>query len=226
MGNRLARVTAAVLGCLLETPEPMRQTEIAAAVEATQARVSQVLGETDRAGLTVRSGRGWLIISPAAAFDICANQPSRAPVTGWYSLEPGLRQVESCIDSARQSDIDYRVSGDWAADRLAPWRIPRLGVVHIDRQLDLESAGFVPSELIDATLHTLISPLPGQWRTDPRIAARLAGSHAVDWRFAPVHDIARQILAAGDPDAVEAVAELRDRFLAARSAIAAEALST
>jgi len=226
MRDRLARVTAAVLGCLVENPQPMRQTEIAIAVEATQARVSQVLDETDRSGLTARSRQGWQVTHPATAFDTCVSQISRrTTLAGWYSLESGPQQIESCIDTAQRNEAEYRVSGDWAADRLAPWRIPRLAIIHTDRHLDLETAGFVPSELGDATLLTALGPILQQWRTDPRIATHMAGSPTTDWHFAPVHDIAHQILAAGGPDATEAVSELRDRFLTARAALAAGAQS-
>lgn len=200
----------------------MRQTEIANAIHATQARVSQVLAETDRDGLTLRTAAGWQVTDPAAVFDLCTGQPLRPlPPLGWYALEPGLRQVESSIDAATRARAEYRLTGDWAADLLAPWRIPQLVVLHVDKPLDLEDAGFVPAELTDATLHLVVGTVPPRWRTDPRIAVRMADSEP-GRNLAPVNDIARRIRVTGGPDAAEAVAELRHRFLQARRAVESE----
>jgi hypothetical protein len=219
MGTRIGRVKAAVLGFLLETPAAVRQTAIAAMVGATQARVSQILAETGHAGLTERAEGGWRVRDPGRMFDLCVHA---RPVVGadeaWYGLEPTGRQVEQYAELARRDDVEYRLGGDWAADRLAPWRIPTIAVLHANRSVDLEHLGFVPAALGEATLLVHLDSDRPRWSCDPRVAAEMAGERP-GIPLSPVHEIAREILAAGGPDATEAVAELRTRFLDARSTV-------
>lgn len=215
--NPTARTPAelAVLGHLLEHPGSHRQQTMADATGLTQARVSQVLKRATTEQLAVRAPGGWTAGDLDRLFTVCSLQPEpSALVEHWYHLETAPRQIDLCLAVADAVLARARVSGDWAADRLAPWRLPTLAVVHADRTLDLEPAGFVPAGPADAMLVTVIHPISDAWGLDPAVLRRLQTESP--WPFAPVHQIARDILSAGGSDAAEALDHLRTRFLDAR----------
>lgn len=56
------------------------------------------------------------------------------------------------------------VSGDVAADRLMPWKLPTRGLIYVDSPIDLSGRGFVAAPLEDATLITCIPDDPTIWR--------------------------------------------------------------
>lgn len=213
------RTTAelAVLGRLLEYPGPHRQASVAEAVGITQPRVSQVLRAALDEGLVARTGKGWQVDEAARVFDVCA-APARELVTveGWYHLRDAAEQFDLCL--AAEPAAATRVSGDWAADRLAPWRLPRLAVVHADRTLPLEAVGFVPSDLADATLLTVTRMIRPTWQISPAIRKSMT-TDSSPWILAPVHQVARDLLATGGPDATEACQQLKDSFLRARAKV-------
>lgn len=213
----LTNAELAVLGYLLEYPGPHRQTSAADAAGITQPRVSQVLRAALDEGLVARTGDGWQVDEAVRVFDACtAPGRERVTVEGWYHLRDPAEQIDLCL--AADPAAVTRVSGDWAADRLAPWRLPRLGVVHADRSLPLEASGFVPSDLVDATLLTVTRMIRPAWQISPAIRESMT-TDTSRWVLAPVHQIARDLIATGGPDASEAYQQLKDGFLRARAAV-------
>ncbi|MFI9505059.1 MarR family transcriptional regulator [Nocardia sp. NPDC052566] len=217
----LSRAEVLVLSFLLDQTTPVRQIHIADETGVTQARVSQILGGTDADGWTERSADGWSARRLGELFErlATARAPRTEAVDRWYSLDNGQRQIELAMDQAAAQNVSLRVGGDWAADRIAPWRIPGLVVLHCDAHLDLEPAGFVPIEddRSEATTEVRVGRIPPGWRCDIAFAGALGGPHAQAWPLAPITEVAREILAAGGPDAADAVAELEQRFLSARA---------
>ncbi|WP_280429688.1 MarR family transcriptional regulator [Nocardia brasiliensis] len=219
--KRLAHAEVAVLAYLLGNPTPQRQVHIAAATGVTQARISQILTAADAKGWTERSADGWQVRRPRELFDrlVAARAPRQEAVEAWYSLDSAQRQIELVLEQATAQHVSVRVCGDWAADLVAPWRIPDIVLIHADSRLDLESAGFVRVETdpSDATLVVSVGAISPGWHLDSRLAAAMGGPRDLAWPLAPVIEVARHILTVGGPDALDAVAELEQRFLSARA---------
>lgn len=223
--SRLSRAEIAVLSLLLGTPAPQRQVGIAEATGVTQARVSQILSAADALGWTERGADGWQVRRPRELFErlVAARPPKADMVESWYSLDSMPRQIEVALEHASAQQVSLHVCGDWAADRVTPWRIPDIVYLHADARLELEEAGFVPVDTgpADATVVVTVGKLAPGLRLDPAIATAMGGPAAQTWPLAPITEIARHVLAGDRPDAAEAVAELEQRFLLARDELAA-----
>ncbi|WP_069161793.1 MarR family transcriptional regulator [Nocardia altamirensis] len=221
--QRLSRAEVTVLSYLLGNPAPQRQVTIADATGVTQARVSQILSAADRRGWTERRTDGWCIRQSRDVFErlVAARPPKADAIDSWYSLDEMPRQIELALEQASAQQVSAQVCGDWAADRVAPWRIPDIVFLHTDMRLDLESVGFVPvdTDPSDATLVVTVGPIPRGLHLDPAVAAAMGGAQALAWPLAPITEVARHLLASGGPDAADAIAELEQRFLSARSAL-------
>lgn len=228
--KRLAHAEVAVLAYLLGSPAPQRQVHIAAATGVTQARISQILTAADAHGWTERSVTGWRVRRPRELFErlIAARAPRQESVAAWYSLDNARRQIELALEQASAQRVSVRVCGDWAADLVAPWRIPDTVLMHADSHLELESAGFVRVETgpADATLVVSVGAMSPGWQLDSRLAAAMGGPRDLAWPLAPVIEVARHILTVGGPDAADAVAELEQRFLTARADLEAESCTS
>lgn len=207
-----------VLQFLLEHPAPATQQRIASAVGLSQPRVSQVLKELGGDDLVERVADGWLAARPERGFDVVvAADPMVSALTlTWYGLATPRRQLAAIWHQAEIERAEVRLCGDWAADLLAPWRQPGLIVVHADRTLDLDSAGFVPAPPASATVAVQVGPIRADWRPEPHMTAALT-KQPIRWPLAPVTEIAREIAATGGSDAGQAIAELRAEWLRVRS---------
>jgi DNA-binding Lrp family transcriptional regulator len=211
----------AVLQFLVEHPGPATQTRIAAAVGLSQPRVSQVMPELRAAGLVGRYGRAYVAADPAEGFEVLSRRRTTAAATVcWYGVQSPRLQLAALQEQVAAAGVDARLCGDWAADRLAPWRQPGGIVVHADASLDLTAASFVPSPPETATLEVRVEPIRAAWQPAPEIIAAIT-DQSVDWPVAPVTEVAREILATGGSDAGQAVAELKRAWLRAWSALAA-----
>lgn len=223
--SRLSRAEIAVLSLLLGSPAPQRQVGIAEATGVTQARVSQILSAADALGWTERGTDGWQVRRPRELFErLVATRPPKVDVVeSWYSLDSMPRQIEVALEHASAQRVSLHVCGDWAADRVAPWRIPDIVYLHADARLELEAAGFVPVDTgpSDATVVVTVGKLAPGLHLDPAIATAMGGPAAQAWPLAPITEIARHVLAGDRPDAAEAVAELEQRFLLARDELVA-----
>jgi uncharacterized protein (UPF0264 family) len=75
----------------------------------------------------------------------------------WYGLDPVAEQafrVHELLEAKRSRPA---VSGDVAADLVAPWRTPAHALVYAEKGADLAAAGLTPAAAQDATL-TLVLP--------------------------------------------------------------------
>lgn len=148
------------------------QADLAERAGVSQPRVSQSLRQLALDGLAVGSAGGW----GAADWDALLQwwlrvYPGPGGITTyWYGLSSPREQALAVVDLLRTDRSRVAVSGDVAADELAPWRRPALAVVYfspagdVERPVDdLSSAGLTPSGADTATLELTVPADPGVW---------------------------------------------------------------
>lgn len=177
-----------------ETPRPQRQ--LAAESGVTQAAVSQ---ELHRMSSSVRrTAGGWHSTDRWALWrSFLAEYPGpRGIVVHWYSVQPVIAQSGAAAGVVSGALL----SGDAAADVIAPWRIPRRAVVYGTAGADLSRLSFAESSATEATLDLVVP-------ADPTI---IATARAWDPGGAVVDPLiaAWDVLRSGGSDAAEAAARL------------------
>lgn len=149
---------------LLLADQPSRQQAIAQTIGTSQQSVSQAarhLGDliADKgAGLTA-TDRADLLEHWLGVYTGPGGQEF-----GWYSLDPVNEQTAKAARVAEVLDVEPLVSGDVAADLLAPWKLPAQGRIYVRGPVDLSGDGFVAAPVRDATLITCIPHDPTIWR--------------------------------------------------------------
>ena len=154
----------ATMRCLLLAPGPMRQSEIAAALGSSQQAVSIAFQQL--AGLVKDTGSGFVASDkPVLLQKWTADYTGPSgQAFGWYNLDPVVEQTERAAEIAALYEVEPLISGDVAADRLAPWKLPAAGKVYVKSPVDLASDGFMPAPLNEATLVTCIPQDPTIWK--------------------------------------------------------------
>lgn len=185
---------------------PSTQVELALAAGVSQSKVSRVLGKLREAGLVDRVAGGWRSSDWDRLFDWwLARYPGPAGVTTyWYSLDDVGTQATRALDAlALVPDADAIVSGDAAADQLAPWRRPEKLTIYARAATSLAEAGFVPvGSAAEATLAVCAAKDPGVWLPRPWILGGLP--------LADPLQVAHDVSEADAVDSGEAVDMLRD----------------
>lgn len=196
----------AVARSLLRTDRPQTQTILAAATGLTQAAVSKAvhgLGER-----VVRDGPGWVAAEASELFDFAVNAyPGAGGISVyWYSGEAITEQARTIAALAR----DALISGDVAANDLAPWRISRTAAVYARTGVPAGTLPFGESEPTRATLKVTVPKDQTVWAT------------ALHWwgglrQFTDPIITAHEVLCSGGGgDEREAVDKIRDSVLRAR----------
>lgn len=149
---------------LILANDPTRQRAIADLAQVTQQSVSKTarhLGD-----LVTDTGSGLRAPNRRALLDHWSEEYSGPGglFLGWYSLESARSQALAAVEAAQVVDARALVSGDIAADLIAPWKLPNRALVYLDRPIDLENDGLVPAPLSEATLTTCIPEDPTLWR--------------------------------------------------------------
>lgn len=195
----------AVIRCLLRTPRPRSQVELARESGVTQPAVSQALKAIDHA---VRTGSGWVTSHPEELWDsFMADYPGPGGIsTHWYGMAPPVIQIER----AQQIDPRTLVTGDVAADALAPWRKPRSAVLYGRTGIDLSQTGFAPSSSVNATLEHIVPADHTIWST-----AQAWFSGGARGGFADPVITAWDVRRSGGPDVDEAAHRLQRSVLRA-----------
>lgn len=190
----------ALLRVLARTREPRTQAQLAAEAGVTQAAVSQSLRQLG--GLVARTSAGWRARDVRASSGVfLAKYPGpRGITTHWYSLDPVVSQADRV--ARRVGDAPVLISGDAAADLIAPWRKPTRAIVYGRTGLDLAANGFAESDAERATLEYTVPADPTLWPTATAFASG-ADLRTVDPLIC-VHDVRRS----GGPDADDAVEHL------------------
>lgn len=149
---------------LLLATEPSRQQVIAHTVGTTQQSVSNAVRHL--AGLVTETRDGFAAANRAELLQHWFTDyagPGGIQL-GWYSLDPVVHQVTDALRAADLMQVQALVSGDVAADLMAPWKLPARGRLYLAGPVDLENDGFVPAPLEEATLVTCVPADPGLWR--------------------------------------------------------------
>jgi hypothetical protein len=129
----------------------------------------------------------------------------------WYSLEDLRTQVRSAVAAlqATTKSAEAVLSGDLAADYIAPWRRPASATVYVRHAAPLDRAGFVqvagPGE---ATLTVCAPKDPGVWMPAPWVLEE----DPVQLRLADPIQVLYDLTLAAGPDAGEAADHLRAKL--------------
>ncbi|MEV6810578.1 hypothetical protein [Micromonospora sp. NPDC051296] len=147
------------------------QRELAALAAVSQPRVSQVLSALADIDVVRRARNGWTLPNVDAAIDWwLASYPGPGGITTyWYGLSPVVEQAARIASLLAAAGVQpVAVSGDVAADLLAPWRVPARAVVYAADGVDLAEADFVPAGTEEATIELTVPQDPGLWPTAPQ----------------------------------------------------------
>lgn len=152
---------------LVSATTPLRQAELADLLGTSQQTISnaaRTLGDlvTDRGTGLEAVNKRRLLHHWAGEYPGAGGQEF-----GWYSLDTAVEQTHKAVDIATLLDADPLISGDVAADHLAPWKLPTLGRIYITAPVDLADDGFIPSPIEEATLVTCVPKDPTVWRSAP-----------------------------------------------------------
>jgi len=156
------------------------QSQLARDAGVSQPHVSQVLRGLMDDGMVGRTttahGHQWL----TANWDgLLARWLQSYPGAGgltthWYGLESAAKQARDVADLLRRQGFKAAVSGDVAADELAPWRRPLRAVVYASRGIDLSELGLTPSGEAEATLEFIVPKDTGVWMTSGTMWRKLS----------------------------------------------------
>lgn len=180
------------------------QAELAARSHVTQPKVSRVLATLGELGLVERAAGEWRPSDWERLFDWwLANYPAPGGVTSyWCSLDDIATQARKAVQ-AIPPHAQPVVSGDAAADMLAPWRRPNRSTIYARTGAALAEAGFVAVGSLEEASLVLCAPAdPGVWL--PRSWVVRNGLSVAD-PLQIAYDIAR----GPDSDRAEAVEHLR-----------------
>lgn len=195
----------AVARYLLHIGEPVRQYDIAADLRMSQQAVSNA----------ARHYGDWVAIEPsgviatnrAGLLQAWAEEYQGAGGTefGWYSLDPIVEQTFKAAEVAALMGAAPLISGDVAADRIAPWKMPGKGRIYIKSPVDLVDDGFVPAPIDAATLITQIPRDPSIWALAGAVGTEMPGDefHSADEVL-----VYWDVLHGNDADSVEAATHL------------------
>ena len=155
-------------------------------------------------GTTVaRETGGWRALQPEALWEqFLAEYPGPQGITSyWLGLDSVIRQAQAARDAA--AELDVLLSGDPAADLIAPWRMGRRAVLYAQTGLDLAQFGFSETTRENATLECVVPADPTIWST-----ARAWASTASGWTADPLL-VAWDVQRTEGPDAADAVEKIR-----------------
>jgi hypothetical protein len=129
--------------------------------------VSQILRNLSEIDLVDRESDGWTLTDWDQALKVwLATYPGpRGVVTYWSGLEDVWSSTLTALDGLPDSVV---VSGDPAADLLAPWRQPRVATIYAPSMGDLTSTGLVQvAASTDGTVAVCVPEDRTVWPTEP-----------------------------------------------------------
>lgn len=150
------------------------QADLAARSGISQPRVSQVLKELSGEGLVERVVAAGTSRWSVTGWDALLGRwlstypgPGGIP-TYWYGLDAPADQARAAVRQLTEAaGADAVVSGEVAADLLAPWRRPARAVVYARDGADLGDVELAPAGAAEATLELIVPADPGVWPAPP-----------------------------------------------------------
>lgn len=203
---RPAWVRWAVGRCLLLSSEPLRQPVIADLLGTSQQSVSNAAHRLG--GWVEDGGKGLSAVNKETLLGHWREEypGPGGEEFGWYALDPIVEQTLKAAKVAELFEASPLISGDVAADRLAPWKLPSRGRIYVNSPIDLGGDGFVPAPVEEATLITCTPRDPTLWRLTHTAPSQ--GSE--ESTFADAVIVYWDVLASGDIDSVEAAGHLKE----------------
>jgi hypothetical protein len=136
-----------------------------------------------------------------------ANYPGPGGLASyWYSLDAPVVQARAALGCMDAAHADPVLSGEVAADALAPWQRPRRVQIYARAGTSLADAGFVPvPDEASATLCVTVPEDPGLWLPEQWLVG-VGGRRA---QIADPLQVLWDVAAAAGPAATEAVTHLR-----------------
>lgn len=209
--SRPAWTRWAVERYLLLIDEPSRQPVIAEILGTSQQSVSNAALKLGP--LVTDQGKGLIATDKRALLEHWLNDYTGpgGQEFGWYSLDTASEQTMKSVALANLLNVAPLISGDVAADHIAPWKLPSRGRVYVSGPIDLTGEGFVPAPVDEATLITCVPRDTTLWRLTANGTVTGAGSnHSV---LADAAIVYWDVLAGGDPDSVEAADRLAEHII-------------
>lgn len=204
--GRVAWGRYALLRTLLRTHRPRTQIELAAECGVSQVAISHGLRLLGTA--VVREENGWRAVRPEMLWEqFLTEYPGPQGITSyWLGLDSIVQQADAVM--AATVERGSLVSGDTAADLIAPWRIGIKAVVYARTGVDLAGFGFAETTQANATLEFVVPADPTIWATAqawaPKMQPVMVDPVLVAW------DVQR----IGGSDAAEAVVRIQRTILA------------
>ena len=196
--------TIAIATYLLEG-KASTQDALAGRAGVSQARISQVLHALER--WVQRTDRGWTAADPVGLSQWLAEQPPPGrTATTWLGLDDPAPAATSVAHWLTARNVTYALSGDVAADLIAPWARPTRALLYADQALDLTPLGITPAPPDAATLELVVPDDPYVLRDARQLPSDLVIAHP--WR------IWADTAARGNTDAADA---LRTHLLGERT---------
>ncbi len=150
---------------------PSTQDHLGRRSAVSQPKVSRVLARMRADGLVVRTPQGWAPADWDRLTDwwLAAYPGPGGVASYWTSVAPPAVQAAETLSCLNATDPDNGVlSGDVAADVLAPWRRPSSSVVYV--RTGMRVPGLVPVSTPDEATLTVCAPadpglrLPRPWQ--------------------------------------------------------------
>ncbi|PRZ44329.1 hypothetical protein CLV47_101455 [Antricoccus suffuscus] len=139
---------------LILATDPMSQMDLASAVGISQQAVSKILRQHPSVW---RGSAGWQAEPALLLESLLQEYPGAGGVaTHWYHLDPVPQQIRLLAELAEELAITVQTTGDMAADRYAPRRLPTYAAAYSAEAIDLTVAGFVLTDSDQSTLRLQI----------------------------------------------------------------------
>ncbi|MEW2381461.1 hypothetical protein AB0873_05120 [Micromonospora sp. NPDC047707] len=158
--------TFTLLRRMVQRPYATQQ-ELAVLVGVSQPRVSQALRTLADQDVVQRTSSGWTLRNLDEAIRWwLENYPGPGGIsTYWYGLAPAVEQARTVVEMVAAPDPHgVAVSGDVAADIIAPWRAPTRAILYASTGVNLADEGFIPAGAEEATLEFTVPRDPGLWQ--------------------------------------------------------------
>ena len=170
--GRIPWGTYAVAFALLEGPAA-GLAELAVRAGVGRPRVSQIL--TQLGGLVERVDGQWVAPDTRALADwLAVHYPADVLLaTTWATFDPPVRATNVVSSLLDAHGICHAISGDVAADRIAPWVRPATAWVWSATPVDLQPAGLTPAPVETANLTLAVSRDPHLLRSAHRAKGEL-----------------------------------------------------
>jgi hypothetical protein len=179
--------------------DPQSQVELARSVGISQSAVSMILRDLHD---VTHNERGWQAKDKEHLLRAWRDTypGPRGASTYWYGLSSITQQAQGATQVADELEIRHLVTGDVAADEMAPWRLPTSAHIYLDEFVDFSVMNLTPTDPAEATLVATVPDDPTIWHTAQyrRSPATSADPLIVYWDV--LHSIG--------PDAEEAAAKV------------------